>query len=317
MSLLGRFCLGLVAGAGLAMPALRAQQQANQATQAQQQADVSQAIQGGVVSTSMTSTEAFAPPSPADADIGEQVLLQPEQKYQPFSAWTNWNVFWTNNAQLLNGSNSSDTVMSGVVGAGYLPSLGGNLFADFSAEQSIFRYARNGSLDFNSLQLKAGFVYVVLEWGDLTLFTHYTYDLLTVRAFNSQIYDDQTLSFGGRKVFTLNRANLFYTSLSAEFALGGEPSYALRNEFAWLIGYQASLTRNLKLDLYYRASAQDYRYADRADFNQLIGGGLTFEVTRWLSVQALSTIGINRSTDSTYSYFAANLGGGIGLLVNF
>jgi hypothetical protein len=34
-------------------------------------------------------------------------------------------------------------------------------------------------------------------------------------------------------------------------------------------------------------------------------------------VQALSTIGINRSTESTYNYFAANLGGGIGILVNF
>jgi hypothetical protein len=315
MSLPGRFCLALAAVGGLALPTLRAQQ-ANQASQTQQQANVTQSVQSGAASLSSPGSE-YAPASPADADIGEQVILQPVQKYQPFSAWTNWNVFWTNNAQLLDGSNSSDTVMSGTAGVGYLPNLVGNLFADFSAEQSIFRYARNGSLDFNSLQLNAGLVYVVRELGDLTLFSHYSYDLLTVRGFNREIYSDQVLSFGGRKVFALNRANVFYTALSADFTLGGEPSYALRNEFACLVGYQASLTRCLKLDLYNRAAAQDYRYSSRADFNQLIGGGLTVSVTRWLSVQAITTIGINNSTESTYSYFAANLGGGIGLSVNF
>ncbi len=316
MALFGRFYLGVIAGAGLAILPLRAQE-ATQAVQAQQQAGVSQQMQGGVVSSSLTSSEAFAPSSPADADIGEQVLLQPQQKYQPFSAWSNWNVFWTNNAELLNNSHSPDTVMSGTLGGSYLPSLGNNFFADFSAEQSIFRYATNSSLDFNSLQLKAGLIYVIRELGDLTLFTHYTYDLLTVRGFNRQIYDDHTLSFGARKVFALNRANLFYSSFTADFALGGEPSYALRNEFALLAGYQLSLTRLVKIDLYYRAAAQDYRYSGRADFNQLIGGGVTLEVTKWLSVQAISTLGINISNESTYSYCAANLGGGIGLLVNF
>ncbi len=301
-----------IAGAASAQP------QATQAVRAQDQADIPQQVQSGLVTSSMTSSEAFAPASPADPDIGEQVLLQSSQKYQPFTAWTNWNVLWTNNAQLLDAtSHGSDTVMTGTLGGGYLPYLGNNLFADFSAEQSIFRYAENGFLDFNSLQLKAGLIYVIRDLGDLALFAHYTYDLLTARGFNRQIYDDHTLSFGARKTFSLNRANRLYTSLTADFTLGGEPSYALRNDFSWLAGYQLSVTRNVKLDLYYHVAAQDYRYADRADFNQLIGGGVTFEVTKWLSVQAISTVGINRSTDETYDYFAANLGGGIGLLVNF
>lgn len=296
---------------------LMAQQTASQAVQAQNQADIAQAVQGGVASTSLTSTEAFAPPSPSDADLGEQVILQPAQRYQPFSAWTNWNVFWTNNAELLDDTQGSDTFMTGAVGGAYLPHLGGNLFADFSAEQSIYRYAQNPGLDFNALQLRAGLVYVIRPLGDLTVFSHYTYDLLTNRGLNAEIYSAHTWSTGARKVFSLNRANLIYASASADFVLGGEPSEALRNEFSALLGYQLALTRNVKLDLYYRAAAQAYRYADRADFNQLIGGAVTFEVTRWLSVQALSTLGINRSTEETYSYFSANLGGGLGILVNF
>jgi hypothetical protein len=299
------------------LPSIRAQQ-ANQAVQAQQQAELPQAVQGGLVSSSMTSAQTFAPASPADSDIGEQVLLQPQQKYQAFSAWTNWNVFWTSNAQLLDDTNGgSDTFLSGTVGGSWLPYLGNNLFADFSAEQSLFRYARNGSLDFNSLRLQAGLIYVVRQLDDLTLFTHYTYDLLTSRGLNSQIYADHVWTVGARKVWTLSRAFLLYGSANADFTLGGEPSYALRNEFSLLGGGQVSLTRCLKLDLYYRVAAQAYRYADRSDFNQLIGGGLSLEITRWLSVQAVSTLGINGSTQSEYDYFAANLGGGVGILVNF
>lgn len=311
-----RYLPGLAAAA-LLLPASFAQQ-ATQAVLAQQQANVGSSVQGGIVTTSMTSSEAFAPASEADSDIGEQVLLQPEQKYQPFSAWTNWSTFWTNNAQLLEDTtNSSDTFLSGTVGGGYLPHLGGNLFLDLSAEQSIFRYARNASLDFNSLELKAGLIYVIRELGDLSVFGHYTYDLLTSRGFNSQIYGAHLLSLGTRKVFTINRANLFYASGLAEFTVGGEPGYALRNEFSILTGYQAALTRLLKLDLYYRAAAQDYTESGRADFNQLIGGGLSVEVTKWLTVQAITTMGINNSNQSSYNYFAANLGGGIGILVNF
>ncbi len=312
----GRYFPGAAACAALLLQSLSAQQ-ATQAVQAQEQSGIAQQVQGGVVSSSMTSSETFAPASPADSDIGDQVLLQPAQKYQAFSAWTNWNILWTNNAALLNDTQGSDTFLSGTVGGGYMPYFGGNLFGDFSAEQGMFRYARNGSLDFNSLELKAGLVYVIRALGDLTLFGNYTYDMLTARGFNQEIYSDHTLSIGARKVFSINRAHLFYTSATAQFSLGGEPTYALRNDFSVIAGYQASLTRITKLNLYYRVSAQDYTSSGRADFNQLIGGGLSFDVTKWLSVQALSTIGINRSTEGTYNYFAANLGGGIGILVNF
>jgi hypothetical protein len=313
----GRFFPGFAACA-LLLPSLFAQQ-ATQAVQAQEQSNVSQQVQGGLVSSSLTSSESFAPASPADSDLGDQVLLQPAQKYQAFSAWTNWNVLWTNNAPLLQDSNhsGSDTFLSGTVGGGYMPYFGGNLFGDFSAEQGMFRYARNSSLDFNSLELKAGLVYVIRALGDLSVFGNYTYDMLTARGFNQEIYSDHTLSIGTRKVFTVNRAHLFYASAVAQFSLGGEPTYALRNDFSITAGYQLSLTRITKLNLYYRVSAQDYTSSSRADFNQLIGGGVSFDITKWLSVQALSTIGINRSTEDTYNYFAANLGGGIGILVNF
>lgn len=272
---------------------------------------------GGVVSGVIGAADAFAPASPSDADIGEQVLLQPADSYEAFSAWTNWNYYWTSNAELLDDAQGADGFLTGTVGASFLPYFGANLFGEFSAEQSLFRYAKNTSLDFNSLSLTAGLIYVIRELGDLTVFGNYNYDLLTASDLESEIFHSHTLTAGVRKVFNLSRAHLLYTSVYADFVLAGQPAYALRNDYVWLSGYQVNLTRALRFDLYYQLSAQAYVDVDRADLNQLVGGGLSLAVTRWLSVQALTSLGINSSTDEYYSYFAANLGGGIGILVNF
>ena len=288
------------------------------ATQAgERQQITNESLGGGVRTNTLGGFSSFAPASPSDPDLGEQVLLQPAQQYQPFSIYTNWSGFWTSNPDLLDSSGGSDTFLVGTVGVNYLPYFGRNLFGEFTVQQSIYRYATNSDLDFNALTATAGLIYVIREWDDLTLFARYEYDLLTPSGYNEDLFNDQSINFGLRKSWILNRAILAYGSLSADFSLGGQPDDALRNDFSALLGWQFGLTRVVKADIYYRASAQAYHADGRADFNQLIGGGLTFDVTRWLSVQTLSSIAINSSNDETYSYFAANLGGGISLMVTF
>ncbi len=284
---------------------------------AEQRVAATPTLRGGVVDNAIGSVDSFAPASSGDPDIGEQVLLQPADSYQAFSAWTNWNYFWTSNPDLLDDTAGSDGLLTGSVGGSWLPYLGHNLFAEFSVEQSIFRYATRTDLDFDALSLTAGLVYVIRDLDDLTLFTNYGYDLLTDQRWDGEIFHSHEIVAGVRKVFSISRGQRVYSSLSADFVIGGQPDYALRHDFVWLNGYQANLTRNLKLDLYYQISAQAYTEVDRADLNQLIGGGLTLGITRWLSVQTTATLGINDSTEEFYDYFSANIGGGIGVLVNF
>ncbi len=274
-------------------------------------------LRSGVVDNAIGSVDSLAPASAGDPDIGEQVLLQPTDSYRAFSAWSNWNYFWTSNPDLLDDTAGSDGLLAGSVGGSWLPYLGRNLFAEFSAEQSIYRYAQRTDLDFDALSLTAGLVYVIRDLDDLTLFTNYGYDLLTDQRWSGEIFHSHTITTGMRKVFAISRGQRVYSSLSADFVLAGQPDYALRHDFSWLSGYQANLTRHLKLDLYYQLSAQAYTATDRADLNQLIGGGLTVGITNWLSVQTMATLGFNDSTEEFYDYFSANLGGGIGVLVNF
>lgn len=292
-----------------------AQSQASQAEERQQLTQ--ETLGGGVRVNTLGGFSAFAPASPSDPDIGEQVLLQPAKQYEAFSVYTNWNAFWTSNPDLLDSTTSSDTFFVGTLGVNYLPYLGNNLFGEFTAQQSGYRYANNGNLDFNALLLTAGLIYVIRELDDVAVFARYEYDLFTARGWDSELFSDHSINFGARKSWIINRALLAYVSVGADFSLGGQPSSALRNDFAGLLGWQLSLTRNVTADLYYRVAAQDYRYGSRADFNQLIGGGLSFDVTSWLSIQTLSSIAINRSTEGVYNYFAANLGGGVSLQVTF
>jgi len=300
-----------------ASAALACAQAPSAGTQAQERASITGGGPLGGAGSSLPSAELFAPASPADSDLGEQVVLQPARQYDPFSVYANSNYYWTSNAELLDDTAGSDGFLTTGLGASYVPVLGGNFFGEFSADSSIFRYARNTGLDFNALSLSAGLLYVIRDFHDVALFANYGYDLLTNAGLNREIYHDQVLSAGARKTFLLSRAQQIYTSLAAEFNLGGEPSYALRHEFAWFTGYQLSLTRAIRLDLYYRMALQDYRFVNRVDFNQLIGGGVSLGITRWLSVQATASLGINSSTEQVFSYFAANIGGGINILVNF
>jgi hypothetical protein len=286
-----------------------------------QQAESRARITGGAltsgVQAGISSSTAFAPASPADSDLGEQVLLEQPEGYKAFSVSTDASFFWTSNAQLLDESHQSDTFLTTGVGVTYLPHLGGNFFAEFSGDGRIYRYARNAGLDFNAFSLGAGLLYVFRELGDLTVHANYHYDLLTQRGFNREIYHDHSLNAGLRKAFILSRAHLIYTAAGADFSLGGEPEYALSHSFFAMAGYQLGLTRWLKLDVYYRFAVQPYLQGSRTDVNQLVGYGLTAEITRWLSVQAAGNLAINSSNVDPYSYFAANLGGGISVLLNF
>jgi len=295
-----------------------ARSQSSQASQADERQQLTrETIGGGVRTNTLGGFFSFAPASPSDPDIGEQVLLQPAKQYEAFTVYTNWNAFWTSNPDLLDSTDGSDTFFVGTLGVNYLPYLGHNLFAEFTVNQSGYRYAKNGDLDFNALVLTAGLIYVVREWDDLAMYARYEYDLLTPRGFTSELFSDQSINFGLRKSWILNRALLAYASAGADFSLGGQPDSALRNDFSMLIGLQLQVTRIVTADLYYRAAAQDYIEGDRADFNQLIGGGFSVDITKWMSVQTLSSIAINRSTDGEFNYFAANLGGGISLQVTF
>ena len=176
----------------------------------------------------------YAPPSPADPDLGEQRLLIPDQRYQAFSLFANVSEFYTSNAALTNGGEQGDWFTAMQFGASWVPRIAGSLYGEVTALQQLYRYADLTGLSFNSLDLGGGLIYVIRELGDLSVFARYNYNLLTNASADDSLYYQQTIRLGLQKPFVFSRAHSATLGFNADLNLDGWPGYALRNRFARL-----------------------------------------------------------------------------------
>ncbi|MEO8205870.1 MAG: hypothetical protein ABI615_06785 [Chthoniobacterales bacterium] len=264
-----------------------------------------------------SSSSDYAPASPGDSDLGEQLLLTRKERYKPFRIYAELNEYWTNNAGLTQSNMLSDWLMVPQFGLNYTPQLTSNLFGDFSVRQQLFRYASNTQLNFNSTDMDAGLIYVVRQLGDLAVFGRYHFTLLTDPEMSTSTYNQQTMKFGVQKPFILSRAHMVYVGSSAEVNIAGWPSYALKNNFDIFAGYQASLTRNINASLYYRIALFNYTQGGRDDLNQNIGMGLSWIINDWFSINTVASFAFNSSNTQNNSYWAFMAGSGVSGQIKF
>ena len=266
---------------------------------------------------SFSPADDFATPSPADADLGEQLLLTRNQRYRPFSINANWSTTWTSNAFYTPTHPVSDVFMSGSVGAVALPHLGNNFFLEASAKVQGYRYFRNPVLDFNSIEANAGILKVFREFSDVGLYAHYQYsDLFSLRGAGELLHEHSIVT-GVRKMFQFSRAHALFVSAEASFSLGGSPDYALASEYTLFATHQVQWTRYLQSSLFYQMQTLAFAEGGRADFRNSLGLSLNYQPLKWLSVYTTTWLGWNSSNEGEYNFFAANLGGGLGASINF
>ena len=259
----------------------------------------------------------YAPPSPADQDLGEQRLLVPDSRYKSFTLFANASEFYTSNAALTNGGGRSDWFTALQFGAVWMPRIAGNLYGEVSALQQIYRYANLSGLSFNSLDLGGGLVYVFRDFGDLSAFARYNYNLLTDASSSSSIFYQQTIRLGLQRPFVFSRAHSATVAVNADLNLDGWPDYALRNRFALLAGYQANLTRKLQANLFYQIAYLPFLDTDRQDWNQILSAGLAYNFTPWFSVNASISASFNESNENFFSYSVLNTGAGVSAVLKF
>lgn len=249
--------------------------------------------------------------SPADADLGDQRILVPDDRYQAFTLFSNVSEFYTTNAALSNGNEQADWFTAMQFGAAWVPRLTGNLFGEATALQQLFRYANLSGLSFNSLDLGAGLIYVVRELDDLSLFARYNYNLLTNASSDGSLFCQQTIRLGLNKPFVFSRAHSANVGLVADLNLDGWPGYALRNRFALLTGYTVNLTRLLQANLFYQIGYFPFAETARRDWNQLVSLGFTLNINPRFSINTSVSGGFNSSNDNFYTYSVLNTGVGV------
>ena len=259
----------------------------------------------------------FANPSSADADLGEQLLLTKRQGYQAFSINANWATTWTNNAFYTPGNRVSDVFMNASVGASALPHLGNNFFLEATARVQGYRYFRNPSLDFNSVVAGAGLLKMIPEFGDVGLYARYQYtDLFSPRGAGELLHQNVIMT-GARKGFQLTTAQSIFLSAEASFNLGGMPNYALASQYTLFAAHQIQWTKCLQSSLYYQMQTLAFAEGGRADFRNNLGISFNLQPYKWLSIYSSTWLGWNASNQSEYNFFAANLGGGLGVNISF
>ncbi len=249
--------------------------------------------------------------SPGDADLGDQRVLVPDDRYKSFTLFSNVSEFYTTNAALTNGGEQSDWFTAMQFGAAWVPRITGNLFGEATALQQLFRYANLSGLSFNSLDLGAGLIYVVRELDDLSLFARYNYNLLTNASSDGSLFYQQIIRLGLNKPFVFSRAHSATVGLIADLNLDGWPGYALRNRFALLTGYQVNLTRLLQANLFYQIGYFPFAETARRDWNQLVSLGFTLNINPRFSINTSVSGGFNSSNDAFYTYSVLNTGVGV------
>lgn len=251
------------------------------------------------------------PSSPGDADLGDQQILTPDDRYKAFTLFSNVSEFYTTNAALSNGNEQADWFTAAQFGAAWVPRITGNLFGEATALQQLFRYANLSGLSFNSLDLGGGLIYVVRELEDLSFFARYNYNLLTNAASDSSTFYQQTIRLGLNKPFVFSRAHSANIGVISDMNLDGWPRYALRNRFTMLGSYTVNMTRMLQANVFYQIGYFPFVESSRQDLNQLVSLGFTLNLNPRFSINTSVSGGFNSSTESLYSYSVLNTGAGI------
>ncbi|MCX7868978.1 MAG: hypothetical protein N2322_03410 [Terrimicrobiaceae bacterium] len=304
-----RLCLVLIAAAG-SVAELAAQSGADSARTTDRVFSALNSFE------SFSPTDSFAESSPADPDLGEQVLLTPRKSYRPFSVTAAYSAFWTSNAFYTPDSPAGDMVMGLTADALALPHIGSNFFLEGSGKVGGYRYFLNPSLDFNSVEATAGVLKVFRELWDIGLYGRYEFLHLWSPGAGG-LLTEHALAAGLRKTFQFSRAHALFLSFEADFSLGGTPSYALAHEFNFFAAHQLEWSRWFSTSFFWQMAIFDFREDTRADLRNFIGLSAGVRPLRWLTVSASSWLGWNASNESEFDFFVANLGGGITASINF
>ena len=282
------------------------------------EADVSRSEMMGTITQRIFAQDPdYAPPSPADEDLGEQRLLVPSERYKAFTLFANASEFYTSNAYLSNGGAQSDWFTALQFGGAWVPRITGSLYGEVTALQQLYRYANFNGLNFNSLDLGAGLLYPIRQLDDLTVFARYNYNLLTNDASNQSLFYQQTIRLGLQKPFVFSRAHSGTLGFLTDINLNGWPDYAVRNRFALLAGYQVNLTRVLQANLFYQVAYFPFVETSRQDLNQIVSAGLSLNLSPRFSITASVSGSFNNSNEDYYNYSVLNTGAGISANIKF
>lgn len=260
----------------------------------------------------------YAPASPGDDDLGQQLILKRNEKVEPFRAWLDSAGYWTDNAANVNAGQIDDWFWTGGVNLAWQQRLSGRFYGDVYAGQRVYRYDELDALDYEDGQFSAGLLVLLPEMLNSIFHVHYGYQRITQGIDDEPIYQAHMLKTGIQKTFLIDRLNSIYVNLGASLSLDTEPDILSRHEYSSTVGYSYKIMRDLSFSLSYRLSYFDYYNLEgREDWYHNWGAALTWQPYECLEVTASYNYSLNRSNLDAFDYEAQLAGPSLALKFKF
>lgn len=268
-------------------------------------------------SQSLEDENDYAPDSPGDDDIGQQLILKESEKERWLSAQLDTFTFWSDNPANLSSDGDDDVFWGSQISLGAQPRLGERLYADAFISQQIYRYDKNDLLDYESLQASLGLIYLEPRLWNSMLFAQFQYGRTTSDDFSQEILNSYSFIAGIQKTVTFDRRNSLYVNLMGDWDLDADVDQLAHSEYIADIIYRFKIMRDLVLSASYRFTWFDYQDVDRSDALNTMGVYLTWMPKKWLNLYVGSSFNLNESDVDSFDYNTTNLGGGLGIHFRF
>jgi hypothetical protein len=259
----------------------------------------------------------FAPASPGDDDLGQQLILKETPKERWLRAQADFFGFWTDNAANASEGEEEDYFWGGRVSLGAQPRITNLLYADADVTQNVYRYDEYDGLDFESLEASVGLLYVIPKLMNSIVFVQGHFNRITNDDFSNDLVNSWSIRAGIQKTFLFDRRNSLHVNLMGDWDIDTDFDQLFRHEYIGDLGYRFKIMRDLVFGVSYRFTYFDYQDVDRSDVLNLVGASLTWSPWKWMDVYASGNWSINDSDADVFDYETANVGGGVGVRVRF
>ena len=255
-------------------------------------------------------------------EFGEMPILYRRSNWEPFNVRLDLDVTYTGNATLAPDHEFDDVYFREALTLSCTPQIKGRFFGDVSVRQATQVYDEIGELDFDSLDLYAGGIYILPREmpliGDASTFVRYRYNELYERAFSNSFYENQSIILGIQKTWRPRRGHSFYFGYTSAFSVDTDPELFQRHEHSGFAGYQIKWTDQISTTLNYRGSYYDYtNFGGRNDVNHILALDTEYQFNEWASLRGFASYTWNASDMDQFDYESGAIGAGVTLQVRF
>lgn len=259
----------------------------------------------------------FAPESPGDDDIGQQLILKEVERQRWLNAQVDTFSFWADNPANLSKGGDEDVFWGSQISLGAQPLLAERLHLDAFVSQQFYRYNENSFLNYEYLQASLGLIYLEPRLSDSIIFMQGQFGRTTGDNLGQGDLNSFSLLSGIQKTIIFDRRNSLYMNLMGDWDVASNVDNLEHAEYIADLTYRFKIMRDLVLSASYRFTWFDYYNVDRSDALNIMGVYLTYSPYTWMSIYAGGTFNINDSNVDAFDYNATNLGGGLGIQIHF